>query len=245
MSLLDTSDKVFWHGYIDFYEPFFRNKTINKIAEIGVFKGNSIRWFLERFPQALVCGADILPVQPEWPVDSRFRFTRLDQGDVGALRAFLTQENFDLIVEDGSHIPEHQALALVEGLKALASGGLYILEDVHTSHPAYEAKSTGIFKPFRGNALTVLLAIDHYRKIGAQIDAEKIRLIAANSILSPVDVALLAENIQSISLYRRTRLPDYCYNCGSKDYNFSSLKCRCGVDVFSDSDSMSFVVQKK
>ncbi len=242
MNLLDTSDKVFWHGYIDFYETFFKDRSFAAIAEIGVFKGNSIRWFLERFPEASVCGADILPLQPEWPVNDRFRFTRLDQGDAESLRRFFAQENFDLIVEDGSHVPEHQVLCLLEGVNALASGGLYILEDIHTSHPEY-ARLAG--RPFRGNALTVLLAIDHYKRIGVAIDEAKAQAIAAGSLLQPAEVLFLSEKIDKISLYRRTRLPDSCYRCGAKDYDFSALRCRCGVEVFKDADSMTFVIQKR
>jgi hypothetical protein len=49
---LNQSDKLFWHGYIEFYERFFINRKIETIAEIGVFKGESIKWLLHRFPTA-------------------------------------------------------------------------------------------------------------------------------------------------------------------------------------------------
>lgn len=243
MSLLTTSDKIFWHNYINFYEAFFTGRSFKRIAEIGLLKGNSIRWLLERFPGALVYGADILPFQPEWPVDDRFKFSQFDQGNAEDLRKFLLQDDFDLIIEDGSHFPEHQVLCLVEGIKALKSGGMYVLEDIHTSHPNFEKNNPEF--AFKGNALTVLLAIDHYKRIGKGIDDEKANSISRNSIVSPSDVQMLSDNISSIALYKRTNLPDYCYNCGSADFDFSQLKCLCGVDVFSDADSMTFVIQKK
>jgi hypothetical protein len=245
VSLLDTSDKVFWHGYIDFYEGFFKDRSFKNIAELGVFKGNSIRWLLERFPDARVCGADILPLQPEWPLHERFQFTQLDQGDVDAVRGFLTQRRFDLIIEDGSHLPKHQVLCLMEGIRALQSGGIYILEDIHTSHPSYAKKLGGILpRTSKGNALSVLLAISHYQRLGMEIDAPRAQLIAKASLLAPQEVDFLAQHIAKISLYRRTRLPDYCYKCGAVDYDFSTYSCKCGAEVFSDSDSMSFVIER-
>ena len=40
---------------------------------------------------------------------------------------------FDLIVDDGSHIPEHQHTSLVTLYKHLVRGGIYVLEDIHSS----------------------------------------------------------------------------------------------------------------
>ncbi len=237
LSLLTTSDKVFWHGFTDFYEPFFQGRKFAHIAEVGVFKGNSIRWLLDKFPEAEIHGADILPRQPEWPVDTRFVFTQMDQGHAYQVRSFFKLRPFELIIEDGSHNPAHQVLAVVEGIKALSHGGLYILEDVHTSHPANAGAGTG-------NALTVLLAIDHYQRLGRSVNSALAAEIARNSIVSPADVQFLAEALQRISLYRRTRLPDCCYRCNATDFNYSALRCTCGADIFSDSDSMSFVLEK-
>lgn len=242
------SDKFFWHGYVDFYETFFKTRQIQTIAEIGIFKGNSIRWLLDRFPKAEIYGADILPIQPEWPEDSRFKFFQLDQGDQKQLSSFFSQEKFDLIIEDGSHQPDHQILSLIEGLKSLKSGGFYILEDIHTSHPISVRKSKkGLhrLKTPKGNALSVLLAIDHYNRTTIPVDGSKAQLIAKDSIVKPEDVLFLANHLSSICLYKRTRLPDRCSQCGSVDYDFSTYKCKCGEKIFRDHDSMSFVLEKK
>lgn len=231
--LVTESDKFFWHGYIQFYEKFFVNRDFRSIAELGVFKGNSIRWLLERFPNSNICAADILPQQESWPVDPRVKYFNLDQGNTDQVIDFYNQENFDLIIEDGSHFPEHQVTCLVEGMKRLLPGGLYVLEDIHTS----------LNQP-QGNALTVLLAIDHYNRIEKTIDEHTATEIADQSLLSASDVILLARQIKTISLYRRTHLPNSCYNCGSTDFLYSRLKCSCGVDIFSNGDSMSFVIEK-
>jgi hypothetical protein len=254
------SDKDYWHGFIPFYEQFFAGRAIANVAEFGVFKGRSIRWLLERFPQATIYGADILEIQPEWPRDSRFKFTQLDQSSIEQIRNFLSQVDFDLIIEDGSHLPEHQINCLIEGLEALRSGGIYILEDVETSfssHPWWnkkihwwkfserkrqkERQSTFL----KGNALHLLLAIDHYQRINRPLDQAVVDRIAKNSWINKSQIARLTKQIAGIHLYRRSRLPLFCHNCGSEDFEFSSLKCVCGKNIFQDIESMSFVVLKK
>jgi hypothetical protein len=238
--IIRTSDKVFWHGYIEFYERQFAGRSFDRIGEIGVLRGNSVRWLLERFPHGHVHGADIADQTPDWPTGNRVTYSQVDQSDPAQLRKFLAH-GFDLLIEDGSHIPAHQALCLVEGVKALRPGGLYLLEDIHTSHPMVPRPWWKFARP-PGNALSVLLGMDHYRRIGAPIDRAKAERIAAGSIISADDVQLMDARIESLELYRRAKLPNSCFRCGSSDYNFSAYRCKCGVNIFSDTDSMSFAI---
>jgi len=256
------SDKIYWHGYIQFYEKFFHGRVLNSIAEFGVFQGNSIRWLLERFPDAKIYGADISPIKDNWPVDPRFQFIQLDQASKEQVANFLNLEKFDLIIEDGSHQPRHQINCLIEGLKALNSNGVYILEDVQTARKDHHwwNKKIRFWKLIKkaeykkhlaqqhldqGNALHALLAIDHYQRIQKVMTQDIIEKIAIDSMLNIQDIELLVANIKEIHLYQRNHLPDFCHQCGSADFNFSKLKCYCGVDIFSDEDSMAFVLVKR
>ena len=245
-----NSDKFYWHCYIPFYEKFFSDRKFDKIAELGLFKGESIRWLLDRFPESKIYGADILPRQESWPVDSRFKSYQVDQDILDQVKEFFSLETFDLIIEDGSHQPKHQTSCLLEGIRHLNSNGIYILEDIQTSHPLHPInpinQKRSFFKslPPRGNALTVLLGLDHYKKIDIQLNEEKAKLIAQDSLLSIEEVLFLDKSIRDIHLYRRTQLPIKCHHCGSSDYSFSQLKCLCGADIFSDTDSMSYVLIK-
>jgi trans-aconitate methyltransferase len=258
----NLTDKIYWHGYIPFYEKFFSQRNFSNIAEFGVYKGNSIRWLLERFPQSLIYGADILPLQSEWPFDPRFHFTQLNQESREEIRRFLGHCKFDLIIEDGSHQPQHQINCLVEGLDALSPGGIYILEDIQTSRTDHYWWTTDISKPhwwkfekmrqyksikkslLPGNALHTLLGIDHCKRINIDVNDDIATKLANNSLLSKAEILKLASQINSIHLYRRTHLPDYCANCGSDMYDFNKLKCLCGQPIFADADSMSFVIIK-
>lgn len=249
-SKIYNSDKFYWHCYVPFYETFFSNRTFNKIAELGLFKGDSIRWLLDRFPDSIIYGADILERQDSWPVDSRFTSYQVDQDSRTQVKDFFSRDTFDLIIEDGSHQPKHQVTCLLEGLNHLSSNGIYILEDIQTSHPRHPinpaSQKVGFFKrpPPKGNALTVLLGLDHYKKINVPLSEELAALISEDSLLTKEDVLFLDKSLKEINLYRRTQLPLKCHHCGRSDYSFSQLKCLCGADIFSDTDSMSFVLVK-
>lgn len=231
---LNQTDKIFWHGYIDFYNKFFQNRHFNTIAEIGIWKGASINWLLERFDNSIIHAADILPIQPEWPNSDRVIYHKIDQGNIEEVKNFFSISKFDLIIEDGSHDPVHQVNCLKEGLNSLNEKGIYILEDIHTSL-GYNV----------GNALTVLLAIDHFLRLDKDINFHDASKISQNSLLSTEDVLNLSNVIKNISLYKRTHLPNFCYNCKSVEFNYSKLKCVCGIDLFSFKDSMSAVIEKK
>jgi hypothetical protein len=190
-----------------------------------------------------------LPYSDLWPKDERFIFTQIDQGDQCLLKKFYSQAQFDLIIEDGSHDPFHQIIALIHGITKINSGGLYILEDIHTSHPSYESKklngtdvgcSSGNL-----NALSALLAIQHYKRLGIAIDLQIAKDIEKGPLISSKEIVLLDSKISNISLFRRAHLPDRCFNCGNIHFKYNKLKCNCGVEIFSDSDSMSFVLEVK
>jgi hypothetical protein len=128
----------------------------------------------------------------------------------------------------------------------LKSGGLYILEDIHTSKPLHSLNKKKFSRPnYEGNALSVLLAIDHYKKINFKITEDLAKKIAVNSKLTKDDILNLDQVIKSIHLYKRTCLPDKCVTCGSIHFNYHTYRCECGTQVFNDNDSMAFVLEKK
>lgn len=248
-----NSDKFFWHRYIEFYDSVFQHiEEPVSVCEIGIYRGDSIQWLLTRFPKATIFAADILPFQAEWPNSSRVKYFQFDQSNKPALEDFFCISRPEIIIEDGSHIPEHQAVCLVSGVKALKSngGGIYILEDVHTSHPYYvssqqEAKNCvelEKLEDFRGNAFTLLMAIQHLKDLRIGLDAQSLEKLSLNSLFEADEVRLLYDSIIDIQLYRRTKLPIRCYNCKSSSFDYHNQKCICGVPIFSDTDSMSFAL---
>lgn len=266
---LQESDKAFWHGYLAFYEHHLPEDIDGIIIEFGVFKGASIRWLLHRFPSARIIGVDIVPQSPDWPIDPRVQYATVDQGrpeDVAQFFADVTTPF--LIIEDGSHIPSHQSSCLREGMAALAPGGIYILEDIHTSHPAhklYESECRAEMRwwerglhclkrrwcasdpiTFKQTALSVLLGFDHLKRLDREsLDAEDLAWLAAGSHFNSSDILTLYRDIEEIHSYRRATLPSVCYRCKSTKFRYHSFKCECGTDLFLGPDSMSMILHKR
>jgi hypothetical protein len=268
--LLSQSDKFFWHGYIDFYLKKLPQKISGTIVEFGVFKGNSIRWLLEQYPDAkTIYGADIIPYQSSWPIDTRVIYKQLDQNQEAQVHRFFNEiEKPSLIIEDGSHLPSHQSRCLKHGMNALESGGHYIIEDIQTSLPSHllyinefsrfrqvlqgirDKKSFSdlfsIFKFKNATSLSVLLAIEQARRLGQKsIDSDRISILCGGSHFSRNEIMLLDEQIDNVFVYKRATFPMACHACGSKIFDYHSYRCVCGVNVFDHADSMAVLVSKR
>ena len=243
---MDTgSDKHFFHRYTDFYERCFSKLgPVQEVFEFGVLRGASIRWLRNRFATARIVGADILPEQSEWPRDPRIEYRRVDQAHRNSIvKAFDDLDRtYDLIIEDGSHIPEHQASCLILGFQRLNSGGMYVLEDIHTSRPdhPYSAKHP------RGtpNCLCVLLALQHLEETGEQLTHDVVGKLCHPKFFAPADIEFLAREVASFELFQRTALPLRCYACGSSKFRYNDYRCVCGVDIYFGAESMSFVLTR-
>lgn len=101
------------------------------MLEIGINRGSSLRLWKEYFPFAFTHGADI-GFSDE---GDRYKVHKVDQSKVEDLFRLSAevQETF-FIIDDGSHIPEHQLLSLdILFVNALIPGGIYIIEDVEVS----------------------------------------------------------------------------------------------------------------
>jgi hypothetical protein len=69
----------------------------------------------------------------------RFRFVQGDLSSADDLRRLADDRaGFDVIVDDGSHASPHQQLAFKYLFPKLASGGIYIIEDLHWQSPVFE-----------------------------------------------------------------------------------------------------------
>jgi hypothetical protein len=248
-SIVD-SDKHYWHRYIETYRAAFAVLgDVRRVIEFGVLHGASVRWLSTCFPGAEIIGADLLPQQPDWPCDGRISYRQIDQADRQSVRSMLDgiAGDVDLVIDDGSHIPQHQASCLAEGMARLRPGGLYILEDIATSHPlhsgfAHYSLLNGSRVP---NALNVLLAIQHVKDTGLVHDSDIVTRLTAPGFLTESDVLTLFASIDRIEIYKRTQLPLHCYACGGSNFDYVSWLCRCGVALYHPADSMTALVWKR
>ncbi len=171
-----TDKASFFHDYLNFYEIFFspfRHKEI-KILEIGVFQGASLKTWEEYFPKSQVIGADISPSAKKFE-KNRVRIELLDQSNIEELTsAAIKHGPFDIIVEDGSHMWEHQTTTLRTLFPFLKDHGIYIVEDLHTNYgnlqDAYRGVATATCMDYLKKWLDLRVADDQL-PIGAVEDA--------------------------------------------------------------------------
>ncbi len=256
MKLIESSsDKIFWHKYVDFYENILPQNAEN-IMEIGVFEGESIKYWRKKYPEANIYGLDIVEPLSIWPKDDKINYIQIDQSNIVEYKKVLDslEKKLDLIIEDGSHDPLHQKISLMESIDSLNEGAIYILEDIHTSHknhpyykirlnkfnsklPFYKAKKTNILMP-----LQCLLMIEHFKENKMDIKLLKDKFDFESSLFNYNEVLKLYNSIKEIKFYKRNVLPNFCYLCKTNDFDYINLKCNCGTDLYSDCDSMTAVI---
>jgi hypothetical protein len=128
------TDKLTHHGYERFYDYFlspFKNKNI-KFFEIGVDAGRSLKMWNDYFTKAKIYGMDIGHGYDH----KKGKVFKGDQSKIEDLNTIINElYRCEIIIDDGSHVPEHQLFSfnyLFENL--LSFGGIYIIEDIETSY---------------------------------------------------------------------------------------------------------------
>ena len=127
-----NTDKAFCHKFCDFYEQNLK-KDISKLWEIGVLDGASLQMWSEYYPNAKITGFDIED-KSSLKFNNNVAFKLLDQGNKNELEKLAKENNdIDIIIDDGSHIIQHQIMTFEILFNSLKSEGQYIIEDLHTS----------------------------------------------------------------------------------------------------------------
>lgn len=126
------TDKAYVHKFCDFYEHNLNN-NISNLWEIGILDGASLRMWSEYFPNAKITGFDIED-KSSLKFNENVKVKILDQGNKEQLEQLAAEnKNIDIIIDDGSHIINHQIMTFEILFNSLKSGGQYIIEDLHTS----------------------------------------------------------------------------------------------------------------
>jgi len=130
-----VSDK--WSSYLDYYDSVFynlKNEQIN-LLEIGVQNGGSLETWAEYFTNAKnIIGCDI----DEKCKELLFEDNRINLVVSDIKTEYAYQEitkhcnNFDIIIDDGSHFSIDILTSFVTFFPLLKPGGVYIVEDTHT-----------------------------------------------------------------------------------------------------------------
>lgn len=126
-----------WLHYLERYEQHFGKYrgTSLKFLEIGVFKGGSLEMWRSYFgPTSRICGIDIDPECAAYETPGTT--VRIgSQADPEFLASVVAEFGTpDIILDDGSHVAEHQEASFRTLFPLLKEGGLYVIEDLHTAY---------------------------------------------------------------------------------------------------------------
>jgi len=135
-----------FHNYLNFYESFMaplRERPIT-LLEIGVFHGASLATWAEYFPHAKIVGVDIQPSAKQY-ASERVQIELADQSNLQHLAELCAKHGpFDIVIEDGSHMWEHQTTTLRALFPFVRNGGTYVVEDLQTNYGAMQDKYRGV-----------------------------------------------------------------------------------------------------
>ncbi|MBL8513951.1 MAG: class I SAM-dependent methyltransferase [Betaproteobacteria bacterium] len=126
-----------WMHYFSVYERHFsryRGKPV-KMLEIGVFHGGSLQMWKHYFgAQTHIIGVDVNPACAAFE-EPGIQIEIGDQADRVFLKSLRDKHGpFDIVLDDGGHRAAQQIASFEELFPAVREGGLYAVEDTHTSY---------------------------------------------------------------------------------------------------------------
>lgn len=133
-----------FHNYLDFYQEQLPDRDFSgRLLEIGVMDGASMKMWRDYYPNAEIVGIDIKPMDfmhnDDWKVPESIKLIQCDGTDPKQTKKL---GNFDIIIDDGSHYWADQQKSFdILYKQQLNEGGVYILEDLWTSHIDFYANA--------------------------------------------------------------------------------------------------------
>jgi tetratricopeptide (TPR) repeat protein len=141
LAIKHGTDKWGPHFYTPVYHELFchlRDRPI-QLLEIGVggdalktSGGASLAMWAEYFANGQITGIDI--TEKHLTLDPRVRVYRGSQDDSALLKKVCDERGpFDIVIDDGSHVPKHVVASFHILFPVLRDGGMYLIEDVQTT----------------------------------------------------------------------------------------------------------------
>ncbi len=126
-----------WAHYFEIYHRHFhsfRGRQIT-VVEFGVYRGGSLQMWKHYFgPQARVVGVDIDPACKKFE-EPQIEIHIGDQANREFLRQLRQKIGpIDILIDDGGHTMTQQITTFEEMFPLVRLGGIYLVEDLHTSY---------------------------------------------------------------------------------------------------------------
>lgn len=125
------ADKWGKHHYTPVYFDLFKDRQaeVSKVLEIGIAEGASLFMWRDFFPNALIHGAEI-EIGRVKALENRKRIYTSEFDQKRLIDLLSLSDNYDLVVDDGSHRPQDQLLTCLILMPRLVKYVTYVIEDV-------------------------------------------------------------------------------------------------------------------
>lgn len=133
-----------FHHYLDFYQLMLPGRDFSgRLLEIGVMDGLSMKMWREYYPDAEIVGIDTKDMSlfhnSDWQVPESVKLITADGTKAKDMKPL---GMFDIIIDDGSHYwADQQKSFELLYYNQLNKDGIYILEDLWTSHIDFYANA--------------------------------------------------------------------------------------------------------
>ncbi|WP_339051225.1 class I SAM-dependent methyltransferase [Rickettsiella endosymbiont of Xylota segnis] len=130
----NVSDK--WVNYFDIYDECFNRHIGNNanVLEIGVQNGGFLQILSKYLKNATLYGVDIDPRVLNLNLESNIHIYNFDITDKHTLKQQFKNIEFNIIIDDGSHICSDIIQTFKLFFSKLKPGGVFLIEDLHTSY---------------------------------------------------------------------------------------------------------------
>ena len=160
------------------------------MEEAGWIPGNSLRVWDEYFPNSEILGLDInsfdLTSQGKVVVDY------IDQSNKVLVDEYSSKiSEYDIILDDGSHVMYDQQITMASFFRSLKSGGIFVMEDLHSSPEVRIPEKNAIWGWGDPTKITTLEMLESFKNTGKII----------SDYLSDEEKLYLENNIKSIEIF--------------------------------------------
>jgi hypothetical protein len=222
--LIDSgSDKYRRHHYERYYERWFspiRDQPGLKLLEIGANQGHSLKLWSDFFPQASIIlglgyGRAARGVEEKVENLPKVTIYRGDQSAKDTMDYLNQRGPWDIIIDDGSHVPEHMIFSLFHLWKSVTPGGLYIIEDLETNYWSpgkkvygYTLTGTGIDADANHSAVTKLVQLQHVL-MRHQLGATELSVMPGDDTICSMEWGMNLVLLRKCGLRTDGQGPDY------------------------------------
>lgn len=192
------------HNYLIHYQNYIGHLNPKKLLEMGIYQGASLKLWYDYFPETQILGIDLhdythLNNDRTQTMAANCELRTVDEFDNSVINPWLQKlyndfpggrvglneiierhgSSWDIILDDGPHTQRSNQVMLGYLFPQVKSGGIYIIEDLHTSYGP-----TDVYNSYPYTDKNTLWMLQNYQQTGQVhsdfITRDEIQFLEAN-----------------------------------------------------------------